>query len=269
MGPQLACCRRRFAANGEIFGGVVCDRRETLQKNIAKLSEINAEREFSLVISCPPSLTESPTTSCQAVATAVVNKTRLLQASCVFSTRKSLRFLNNRLIENRQCLIAILLLVQRSLPESAITIRSFHTRDLPRVSLLEEEAFGSDAWPEELFRLYARQFPDLFLVAKVGSRIAGYCVGRLRTSTSAEIDSVAVVRKFQRRGVARVLVHELLRRFRRHGARVVGLMVRPDNAPALAFYDRLGFVHRRTIPDYYGDGSRAWRLIRSAEKPLR
>lgn len=161
--------------------------------------------------------------------------------------------------------------VQRSLPESpiAITIRSFQIRDLPRVNMLEEEAFASDAWPEELFVFYARQFPDFFLIAKAGSRIAGYCLGRLRTSTSAEIDSVAVFRKFQRQGIGRVLMQELLRRFRRHGAREIGLMVRPDNAAALAFYERLGFVHRRTIPDYYADGSRAWRLVRNVEKPLR
>ena len=157
------------------------------------------------------------------------------------------------------------------LPPSAlvITIRNFQNRDLSRLSLLEEEAFASEAWPKELLVLYAREFPDFFLIAKVGSRITGYCVGRLRTATSAEIDSIAVFRKFQRQGIARVLMHELLRRFRRHGAIDVGLMVRPDNAPALAFYRRMGFVHRRTIPQYYADGSRAWRLVRKVKTPLR
>ena len=151
----------------------------------------------------------------------------------------------------------------------AITIRSFQTRDLPRLSVLEEEAFESDAWPKELFVFYARQCPDFFLIAKARNRIAGYCIGRLRTSTSAEIDSVAVFREFRRQGIARILIRELLRRFRRYGVSDIGLMVRPDNAAALAFYHALGFVHRRTIAGYYADGSRAWRLVRKAEKPLR
>src|SRR4051794_1738302 len=121
-------------------------------------------------------------------------------------------------------------------PNPAITIRCYQNRDLPRLLKLEQEAFDFDTWPEELFHYYSATYPDLCLVAKVNGRIAGYCIGRIRTRTAAEIDSVAVFRRFQRKGVARRLVRSLLRRFRARHITNVGLMVRPDNTSALAFY---------------------------------
>src|SRR5438309_1697512 len=92
-----------------------------------------------------------------------------------------------------------------------ITVRRYERRDLGRLLVLEKEAFKDDAWPPELFDYYAERFPELFLIAKVDGRIAGYCIGRIRTRTAAEIDSIAVFRRYQRRGVAHQLLRELFR----------------------------------------------------------
>lgn len=52
-------------------------------------------------------------------------------------------------------------------------------------------------------------------------------------------------------GVGRAMIDDALRRFRADGIRRVELYAESDNAQALAFYRRLGFVIEGTLRDFY------------------
>jgi [ribosomal protein S18]-alanine N-acetyltransferase len=124
---------------------------------------------------------------------------------------------------------------------------------------LETRSFGREAWTKDLFLWYAKTFPKLFLVAKKNGHMAGYCAGSMR-GKSGDIDSIAVAARYKRRHVATELLNALIRRLKRSGAVSIDLMVRRDNAAAIALYRKIGFVRTRTIAGYYEDGAAAWRM---------
>jgi ribosomal-protein-alanine N-acetyltransferase len=140
-----------------------------------------------------------------------------------------------------------------------VTVRVFEKSDLPGILRMERECFDKDAWPREIFLEYAAAVPDLFLIASVDGRIAGYGIACL-TRHGAEIASLAARPVYRRRGVATALLRAMFRKVRRRSVKVVWLTVRRENAEAIRLYCRLGFVRTGTVPSYYDDGSSGWRM---------
>ncbi|MQM27110.1 ribosomal protein S18-alanine N-acetyltransferase [Glycomyces albidus] len=81
-------------------------------------------------------------------------------------------------------------------------------------------------------------------------RIAGYA-GTAFTDTEAWINNIAVDEAYRRRGVASMLMDDLLARARAHGAKSVFLEVAVDNVPAQRLYDRYGFYGIGVRKNYY------------------
>jgi [ribosomal protein S18]-alanine N-acetyltransferase len=140
-----------------------------------------------------------------------------------------------------------------------VTVRVFEKSDLPGILRIERESFSEEAWPRELLLDYAAAVPDLFLVARVGGRIAGYGIGCM-TRHGAEIASLGVRPVHRQRGVATALLHAVLRKLRRKGANAVWLTVRRRNEAAIHLYRKFGFVRTATVPDHYKDHSSGWRM---------
>jgi [ribosomal protein S18]-alanine N-acetyltransferase len=138
-------------------------------------------------------------------------------------------------------------------------IRRFEKADLPGILRIERASFGRDAWPREAFLEYASAAPEWFLVARVTGRIAGYGIATL-TRHGAELDSLAVLPRYRRQGIAAALLKVTMRKARRAGARVISLMVRRKNHVAIKFYRSLGFVRVATVANYYGAGRAGWRM---------
>src|SRR5262245_26277631 len=69
-----------------------------------------------------------------------------------------------------------------------IEVRQFQRGDLERILAIERHSFGRDAWNRKLFLHYFRQCPELFCVAKLGRRIAGYII-TCAESRNAELAS--------------------------------------------------------------------------------
>ena len=146
-----------------------------------------------------------------------------------------------------------------------IEIRIFQSRDLRSILRIENESFGENAWPRELFVEYARESPDLFLVAAAGNRIAGYSTARFARGV-VELASIAVLPRYRERGAATLLLKATIQKARRRKAQAIWLMVRPDNEAAVAFYRKSGFVRVSTVSKYYEDGSPGWRMKLSLKR---
>ncbi len=122
-----------------------------------------------------------------------------------------------------------------------------------RILEIEAASFGREAWDRALFDESLNDCPELFLIAKLSGRIAGYsitCVGKEK----AELISIAVFPEARRRGVGEALVRFTLRALKRRKVAVWRLMVRIGNEDAIRFYKGLGFVRVRTVKGYYGAG---------------
>lgn len=139
-------------------------------------------------------------------------------------------------------------------------VRRFAMHDLASILRIEQKSFGVDAWPADLFKNYALRRPELFLVAQVGRRIAGYSITCVSARGVAEVDSIAVLPRYRGRGIAKMLLQRSIQKVRRIGVSAVTLMVRRENTSAIQLYRRLGFVRTATVKDYYEDGATAWRM---------
>jgi ribosomal-protein-alanine N-acetyltransferase len=141
----------------------------------------------------------------------------------------------------------------------AVDVRPFERRNLGRIVEIEQDSFGKDAWPAELFIEYWRRSPELFLVARKGRRIAGYSIARVNWR-GAELESIAVDPRYRGQGIARSLLDATVARLRSQSVGALRLMVSTANAPALRFYREYGFVRTRLVKRYYGAGRDAWRM---------
>jgi ribosomal-protein-alanine N-acetyltransferase len=146
--------------------------------------------------------------------------------------------------------------------ELSLTIRRFQLQDLDRILRVEKEAFGRRAWSAGQFRHYADAYHRLFLVAVVDSTIAAYSITRT-SENRAELDSIAVAKHYQNRGIGSAFLGSLIRKLQREGFETLSLMVRRDDERAIRFYRDLGFRRIRTVPNYYEGGETAWRMQRA------
>ncbi|WP_043440739.1 ribosomal protein S18-alanine N-acetyltransferase [Arthrobacter sp. L77] len=146
-------------------------------------------------------------------------------------------------------------------------LRDLTFEDIETIGRLENELFPTDAWPLEMF--YTEFFqPDTrrYLVAEVDGEAVGYA-GLMVIHTTADIQTIGVLARFEGRGIGRALLTELLEEARRRGADNVMLEVRADNPRAQALYVRFGFRKIHTRKKYYRDGVDAWvmRLVLTAD----
>jgi ribosomal-protein-alanine N-acetyltransferase len=128
--------------------------------------------------------------------------------------------------------------------------------DIEGIVPVEAELFAGDPpWTAEQFRSELAGMPDTrwYIVAEIDGRLAGYA-GLMVVGGTADVQTLAVVPAFQRRGLGAALLEALIDEARDRRAGEVLLEVRADNAPALALYERHGFERIAIRRGYYGSG---------------
>ena len=114
------------------------------------------------------------------------------------------------------------------------------------VAELERQNF-SEPWPEIAVRSELTNKLALWLVAVEDDTVVGY-VGSQTVLQEADMMNIAVADTHRRRGIARMLVEELIRQL---DAYQLTLEVRASNAPAIALYEKLGFTQVGLRKNYY------------------
>ena len=114
------------------------------------------------------------------------------------------------------------------------------------VAELERQNF-SEPWPEIAVRSELTNKLALWLVALDGETVVGY-VGSQTVLQEADMMNIAVADSHRRRGIAKMLVEELIRQL---DAYQLTLEVRASNAPAIALYEKLGFTQVGLRKNYY------------------
>lgn len=143
--------------------------------------------------------------------------------------------------------------------------------DLDEIVRLEKESF-TDPWPKKGFEIQLKDGSSILLVARTNGSEAGEIVGYLCAYLIFEelqLASVAVKAAFQRRGIGRRLILEMIRQGQEGGAKEIWLDVRESNASARRLYDGFGFreVYRRK--NYYRKPKEdALVLFRPVEEPV-
>lgn len=120
---------------------------------------------------------------------------------------------------------------------------------LPAVARMETAIFGPEAWSEGLLWTELSAGNDYRAVFD-GERILGYA-GTALNGDELWLNNIAVAAEARRRGVARMLMDDLIARGRAQGVKAVYLEVAVDNVPAQRLYDGYGFYGIGVRKNYY------------------
>ena len=128
-------------------------------------------------------------------------------------------------------------------------IVNMNTDHVSQVAELEKLCF-SDPWSENSVSSELNNPLSLWLVAVDGERVAGY-VGSQSVMGESDMMNIAVHPDYRRRGLAEMLVAELVTALKNAGNTCLTLEVRASNAPAIALYEKIGFSQIGLRKNYY------------------
>ncbi len=146
--------------------------------------------------------------------------------------------------------------------QNHVEIRSITRADIDRLMEIAEGLVDAPRWPRRVYEAVLE--PSLpndpwppsraaFVAEDSGSgTVVGFVVVGL-TPPEAELESIAVVDEYQRRGVARRLFEAAADELRRTRVSEVFLEVRESNQPAMTLYQTLGFTQSGRRKGYYAD----------------
>ena len=130
-----------------------------------------------------------------------------------------------------------------------IKILPMNETHVAAVAALEKVCF-TDPWSESSVAYELRNPLSLWLVAEEDDRLVGY-IGSQTVPPESDVMNVAVLPECRRRGIAEQLILELCRLLAENGNETLTLEVRASNAPAIALYEKLGFIQVGRRPNYY------------------
>ena len=130
-----------------------------------------------------------------------------------------------------------------------ITLTEMKAEHVPQVAQLEKICFA-DPWSEMSIAHELESIWSFWLVAVDGDELVGY-VGSQSSIDEADIMNVAVNPGWRRQGVAEKLINGLVAQLKDRGIHALMLEVRVTNEPAIALYEKLGFVEVGRRKNYY------------------
>jgi ribosomal-protein-alanine N-acetyltransferase len=107
-------------------------------------------------------------------------------------------------------------------------------------------------------RRFVQQPGAIVLVAEAQTRLVGFIVVHLVRKKTGYIVTLDVAAEFRRMGIAAALVRAAERQVRDCAAPAMALHVSTANAPAIAFYERTGYIRLEHSPGFYSAGHDAF-----------
>ena len=128
-------------------------------------------------------------------------------------------------------------------------ITEMNAAHVPQVAELERICFA-DPWSEKSVASELDNKWALWLVAVEDDRVIGY-IGSQTSIDETDVMNVAVHPDFRRRDIAESLIIRLVEELKNRGSHALMLEVRASNAPAIALYEKLGFLQVGCRKNYY------------------
>ncbi len=131
---------------------------------------------------------------------------------------------------------------------SAVLINDAACEDIPTLTRLEKQSFEEFYSENQLLKAVESKTSHI-IVAKEAGVVTGYLIADIYADF-AEIDKIFTLESQRKRGIAKMLHNELLKRARENGSEKILLEVRSKN-PARAFYEKLGYETDGIRKNYY------------------
>jgi ribosomal-protein-alanine acetyltransferase len=138
-------------------------------------------------------------------------------------------------------------------------IRVASEADLENIMQIEKACFGNDAWSKSNMKSELLAPHTTYVVAEESNSLIGYAgLSKLASSTSSDIQTIAVSESHRGLGVGRKLMETLLAFAREQKAKEVFLEVREDKPTPQKLYVSLDFKAIDRRENYYQpDGAAA------------
>ena len=130
-----------------------------------------------------------------------------------------------------------------------IEIVEMSASHVPQVAELEKMCFH-DPWSEASIASELRNPLACWLVAVEGGAVVGY-VGSQTVIDTTDMMNIAVHPDFRRRGIAQMLVEQLVAKLKARQSLRLMLEVRSSNMGAQALYEKMGFTQVGLRKNYY------------------
>ena len=121
--------------------------------------------------------------------------------------------------------------------------------DVDRAAEIEKDNF-SMPWTKKDFQETLQLSYAFYYIAEEEGKIIGIC-GLRNIAGEGEVTNVAVDRSFRRRGVAKLLLAEVLREGKKQGIEAFTLEVRAGNEAAIRLYETFGFQKDGSRKNFY------------------
>jgi len=149
----------------------------------------------------------------------------------------------------------------------SLRIRSASAADLQAICLIEDDSF-SDPYPSYLLKRLLDDTRNNFVVAEnVSGALVGYSVSSIE-GRLAHLISIAVLTEGRRKGVATVLLKNLIKGLEARQVEELWLEVKQGNKEAIKLYEKFHFATMMVLENYYLDGSAALRMRMTFKKQV-
>ena len=136
------------------------------------------------------------------------------------------------------------------------TVEKYSLEDLRGIAEIEQECFEKP-WSYESFCIeYADKHKFYFVAKNEQGKVIGYG-GYAHILDEGHIMNIAVTESYRGKGVAKAIVARMIGSARENGISAITLEVNAANQPAIALYEKMGFVFSGLRPHYYGWGKPA------------
>lgn len=122
--------------------------------------------------------------------------------------------------------------------------------DLSQIAQLEKQLFSVGSWTDDVLQEFFSQRYTHFFIMRLGNEIIGYCITQVMFDT-AEILRIGVSRAYQRQGLAKQILMEVMVFLKKMEVDKLLLEVRNDNLSAIGLYQGFDFKQIHVRKNYY------------------
>ncbi|MFN0084227.1 MAG: GNAT family N-acetyltransferase [Blastocatellia bacterium] len=146
-------------------------------------------------------------------------------------------------------------------------LRPLYLSDLNELWQLDLRCFiDGEAYERETFR-YLLTNPNAVArqIRSEWNEMSAFAIGMIEDDGIGHITTIGVAPECRRRGLARLMIHEIERSFLARYVSTVRLEVRIDNFSAQQLYEQIGYAIVKRMVRYYSSGHDGYLMVKSLE----
>jgi [ribosomal protein S18]-alanine N-acetyltransferase len=145
------------------------------------------------------------------------------------------------------------------------TLRPLYLSDLSELWQLDLRCFvNGEAYERETFR-YLLTNPKAIArqIRSEWDEMSAFAIGVIEDDGCGHLTTIGVAPEYRRKGLARLILHEIERSFLTRNVTTVHLEVRTDNLSAQRLYEGLGYAVVKRMDRYYASGHDAYLMVKA------